>query len=162
MTYRRCALVMVIMLGLSVWASHAESCTNILVTKGASEDGSVMITYACDGRFHPRLSRSDAEEHEVGAEMEIRSWTGELYRTIREELERETSRKLTLGTVYKTLGRLEGKGYLETRIGPPTRERGGRRKKLYSLTEVGREVARRSLADLRRMMRGLEPELDLS
>ena len=67
--------------------------------------------------------------------------------TIREELERETSRKLTLGTVYKTLGRLEGKGYLETRIGPPTRERGGRRKKLYSLTEVGREVARDRIDD---------------
>ena len=52
--------------------------------------------------------------------------------TIREELERETSRTLTLGTVYKTLGRLEGKGLLETRVGPPTRERGGRRKKLYT------------------------------
>jgi DNA-binding PadR family transcriptional regulator len=82
--------------------------------------------------------------------------------TIREELETETSRNITLGTVYKTLGRLQAKGYLETRIGPPTRQRGGRRKKLYSLTEVGREAAQRSLADLRRMMRGLEPELDLS
>ena len=81
--------------------------------------------------------------------------------TIREELEGETSRTLTLGTVYKTLGRLEGKGYLETRVAPPTRERGGRRKKLYNLTETGREVAQRSLLDLRRMMKGLEPELDL-
>ena len=81
--------------------------------------------------------------------------------TIREELEKETSRTLTLGTVYKTLGRLEGKGHLETRVAPPTRERGGRRKKLYELTPAGMEVARRSLVDLRRMMRGLEPELDL-
>ncbi|MBM3791962.1 MAG: PadR family transcriptional regulator, partial [Acidobacteria bacterium] len=32
--------------------------------------------------------------------------------TIRQELERETSRTLALGTVYKTVGRLEGKGYL--------------------------------------------------
>ena len=81
--------------------------------------------------------------------------------TIREELERETSRTLTLGAVYKTLGRLEGKGLLETRVGPPTRERGGRRKKLYDLTETGREAARRSLTDLQRMTKGLEPELDL-
>ena len=81
--------------------------------------------------------------------------------TIREELETETSRTLTLGTVYKTLSRLDRKGYLETRVAPPTRERGGRRKKLYSLSEVGREAAQRSLADLQRMMRGLEPELDL-
>ena len=79
----------------------------------------------------------------------------------REELERETSRDLTLGTVYKTLGRLEGKGYLETRVAPPTKERGGRRKKLYNLTASGLEVAQRALADLRRMTRGLEPELEL-
>jgi DNA-binding PadR family transcriptional regulator len=81
--------------------------------------------------------------------------------TIREEVERETSRTLTLGAVYKTLGRLEGKGHLETRVAPPTRERGGRRKKLYALTPAGREAARRSLADLRRMTKGLEPEMEL-
>ena len=81
--------------------------------------------------------------------------------TVREELEAETSRTLTLGAVYKTLGRLEGKGYLHTRMAPPTRERGGRRKKLYGLTSAGLEVARRSLSDLRRMTKGLEPEMDL-
>lgn len=81
--------------------------------------------------------------------------------TIREEVERETSRTLTLGTVYKTLGRLEGKGYLETSMAPPTRTRGGRRKKLYTLTPMGLEATRRSLADLRRMTEGLEPELKL-
>ena len=81
--------------------------------------------------------------------------------TIRQELERETSRTLALGTVYKTLGRLEGKGYLQTRVAPPTRERGGRRKKLYDLTPVGLELAQRSLADLRSMTKGLEPELEL-
>ena len=81
--------------------------------------------------------------------------------TIREELERETSRTLTLGSVYKTLGRLERKGFLQTRVAPPTKERGGRRKKLYSLTATGRGAARRSLADLRSLTRGLEPELDL-
>ncbi|MGW8267491.1 MAG: PadR family transcriptional regulator [Longimicrobiales bacterium] len=79
--------------------------------------------------------------------------------TIREEVEKETSRTLTLGAVYKTLGRLEGKGYLRTRVAPPTRERGGRRKKLYDLTPTGLEAARRSLADLRQLARGLEPEL---
>ena len=79
--------------------------------------------------------------------------------TIREEVERETSRTLTLGAVYKTLGRLEGKGFLTTRVAPPTRERGGRRKKLYTLTQAGLEAARRSLADLRQLADGLEPEL---
>jgi DNA-binding PadR family transcriptional regulator len=81
--------------------------------------------------------------------------------TVREELERETSRTLTLGAIYKTLGRLEGKDYVHTRVAPPTRERGGQRKKLYGLTTAGLEVARRSLSDLRRMTKGLEPELEL-
>ena len=81
--------------------------------------------------------------------------------TIREELEEETSRTLTLGAVYKTLGRLEGKGLLQTRVAPPTRERGGRRKKLYRITPAGLHTARRSLEDLRRMTDGLRPELEL-
>jgi DNA-binding PadR family transcriptional regulator len=81
--------------------------------------------------------------------------------TIREEMERETSRILSLGAVYKTLGRLEGKGQLQTRMAPPTRERGGRRKKLYGLTPAGLEAARRALADLSSMARGLEPEWEL-
>ena len=79
--------------------------------------------------------------------------------TVLEELERETSRTLTLGTVYKTLGRLEAKGHLRTSVAPPTTERGGRRKKLYELTPTGLEAAQRSLADLRHMARGLDPEL---
>ena len=62
---------------LLVVDAPADACTNILVTKGASSDGSVMITYACDGRFHPRLRRADAVDHEPDAELEIRSWTGE-------------------------------------------------------------------------------------
>ena len=82
--------------------------------------------------------------------------------TIRETLEDETSRTLTLGTVYKTLGRLEAKGFLAARTAPPTRERGGRRKKLYSVTPAGRAVARRALEDLNRLTDGLQAELRLS
>ena len=81
--------------------------------------------------------------------------------TIREMVEEETSRILTLGTVYKTLGRLEAKGYVSTSIAPPTKERGGRRKKLYRLTTPGLEAARQSLSDLRQLSRGLEPQVRL-
>jgi len=79
--------------------------------------------------------------------------------TVREALERETSRSLTLGTIYKILGRLEAKGQLQSRIAPPTNERGGRRKKLYRLTPAGIAATRESLTDLRRLAAGLEPEL---
>ena len=68
--------------------------------------------------------------------------------TVREELEKETSRALTLGTIYKTLGRLEAKGYLRSRTSEPTAERGGRRKKVYEVSPSGLAAVRHSLADL--------------
>jgi DNA-binding PadR family transcriptional regulator len=80
--------------------------------------------------------------------------------TVRAELERETSRTLTLGTVYKTLARLEAKGHLRSRVSAPTAARGGRRKKLYETTPSGLAVMHRSLDDLRRLARGLAFEVE--
>jgi dipeptidase len=62
----------------------SEACTNILVTKGASKDGSSIITYACDGRFHARLRSKKAEDHPADTMREIRSWSGELRGSIPE------------------------------------------------------------------------------
>jgi DNA-binding PadR family transcriptional regulator len=76
--------------------------------------------------------------------------------TIRDRLESETSRTVTLGGIYKTLGRLEGKGLIDVTIAPPTGERGGRRKKLYRPTAAGVTAIRTSLADLGRLTRGLK------
>lgn len=78
--------------------------------------------------------------------------------TVRDMLESRTSRVVTLGAVYKTLGRLESKGLVDVTVAPPTGERGGRRKKLYRVTRSGRSVVRGSLSDLRRMTDGLAPE----
>lgn len=63
-------------------AATAQACTSILVSKGASTDGSVMITYACDGEFHPRLRSHPAADHEPGAVYEIRDWSGDLRGTV--------------------------------------------------------------------------------
>ncbi len=82
--------------------------------------------------------------------------------TIREELERETSRTLSLGAIYKTLGRLEAKGFLHTRTSEPTAVRGGRRKKLYHVSAAGLRALNRSLLDLRRLTRGLDLEWETS
>ena len=80
--------------------------------------------------------------------------------TVREELENETSRTLTLGTIYKTLGRLETKGYLHSRESEPTAERGGRRKKLYEVSPSGLVAVQRSLGDLQQLANGLNLELE--
>ena len=79
--------------------------------------------------------------------------------TVRDTLEARTSRSVSLGTLYKTLGRLESKGLVEMTIAPPTAERGGRRKKMYTLSEAGRAAVRTTLSDLRHLAQGLEPEL---
>lgn len=78
--------------------------------------------------------------------------------TVREELQKQTSRTLTLGTIYKTLGRLESKGLLRSSTSEPTAERGGRRKKLYRVSPRGLAAVRRSLGDLRRLAQGLDLE----
>ncbi len=58
--------------------SISEACTSILVSRGASADGSVIITYACDGEFHPHLRYVPAADYEPGARKEIRHWDGSL------------------------------------------------------------------------------------
>ena len=58
-------------------AESFDACTSLLVTKGASADGSVMITYTCDGEFHPTLRVIPAADHEPGALQEITHWNGE-------------------------------------------------------------------------------------
>ncbi len=81
--------------------------------------------------------------------------------TVRDVLETRTSRTVTLGAIYKTLGRLEAKSLLEVTVAPPTGERGGRRKKLYHLTPDGLAAVRGSLSDHRQLAEGLEPELEI-
>ncbi|HEX9761136.1 MAG TPA: helix-turn-helix transcriptional regulator [Candidatus Acidoferrales bacterium] len=78
---------------------------------------------------------------------------------VRQEIERRTGRDITLGAIYKTLRRMEEKGYVASREGEPTAERGGRRKKFYRLEPLGLRALNHSLAALKQMTRGLEKEL---
>jgi len=71
------------------------------------------------------------------------------------EIERQTGRDLALAAVYKTLTRLEDKGLVSSREGEPTPVRGGRRKRYYAVSPMGRAALRESLGALRRLTRGL-------
>jgi len=51
-----------------------DGCTSVLVTKGASADGSTMISYSCDGEFHPRPDIIPAADYKPGEMMEIKTW----------------------------------------------------------------------------------------
>lgn len=77
--------------------------------------------------------------------------------TVRDELLAHAGRDVSLGTVYKTLLRLEAKGLIQAHVGEPTPARGGRRKKHYAVSARGRSALDRSLAALRGMSRGLNP-----
>ena len=78
--------------------------------------------------------------------------------TIRQAVLDGTGRDLTLGTIYKTLWRLEQKKFVSWSIADPTGERGGRRKKMYELNALGKRALRHSLDGLRRMTEGLSEE----
>ena len=64
--------------------------------------------------------------------------------TIRNYIIRATGTEWTVGAVYVPLSRLTKWGYLETIIGDPTAERGGKRKKFYRLTAGGLEILART------------------
>ncbi|MFC1784321.1 dipeptidase [Candidatus Neomarinimicrobiota bacterium] len=49
----------------------SDDCTSILVTKGASQDSSVMITYACDAEFLPELKYTPAADHKENEYFEF-------------------------------------------------------------------------------------------
>ena len=76
--------------------------------------------------------------------------------SVSREIARRTGRDAGLGSVYKTLMRLESKRFVEARVGEPTPQRGGRRKKFYRVTPQGRRALATVLGALRRMARGLD------
>jgi DNA-binding PadR family transcriptional regulator len=57
---------------------------------------------------------------------------------IRDFLNAITGKTWSFGSVYDPLNRLEKKGLLESTESEPTKERGGRSKRLYRLTPLGR------------------------
>ena len=56
---------------------------------------------------------------------------------IKNELSAETKRSVSIGAVHAACNRLQDKGYLEARFGEATAKRGGKRKKLYTVTVQG-------------------------
>lgn len=61
---------------------------------------------------------------------------------VQQRLEAMGGRPVTMGSVYAALDRLERKGLVRSALGEPTRERGGKRKRLYQVTRAGHEVLR--------------------
>jgi DNA-binding PadR family transcriptional regulator len=76
--------------------------------------------------------------------------------TVRQEIEARTGREVSIGAIYATLDRLEAKGYVKSRVGDPTPERGGRSKRFFHVTAQGVEAVNQTHRALQRMTQGLD------
>ena len=63
---------------------------------------------------------------------------------IAEEFETQTERSVSIGAVHSTLTRLGDKGFLESKMGDASAERGGRRKRIYEITAHGQRALENS------------------
>src|SRR5919107_5735600 len=63
-----------VLLAVAMLAGTADACTSILVSRGASRDGSVFITYSADGPFMPRLLHIPAADHKPGTMVDAIGW----------------------------------------------------------------------------------------
>src|SRR5262245_53240127 len=68
--------------------------------------------------------------------------------SIRDEIEQQTGRTLSFGTLYAVLERLTANGYLASRRGEPTAERGGRAKLYFTVTAPGQAALQQALRAL--------------
>ena len=59
---------------------------------------------------------------------------------IAEEFESQTNRSVSIGAVHSTLSRLDEKGFLTSEMGESSAVRGGRRKRIYTITAYGRRI----------------------
>ena len=76
--------------------------------------------------------------------------------TVRQEIEARTGREVSIGAIYATLDRLEGKGYVKSQFGEPTPERGGRSKRFFRVTAKGMSAVNRTHRAMHSMTQGLE------
>lgn len=59
---------------------------------------------------------------------------------IQEAIDSQTGRDLSISAIHATLHRLETKGYVRSRMGGASAERGGRQKRLFTITPLGGRV----------------------
>lgn len=76
--------------------------------------------------------------------------------TIRAEIASCTHREPARGALYTSLDRLEEKGLVQSRLGEPTPERGGRAKRFFTVTKAGRDAVIEAQRSYQRLLKGLD------
>src|SRR5262245_22422116 len=75
---------------------------------------------------------------------------------VRDELETH-GRRHAIGTIYAALDRLEEAGFVKSRVGEPTAERGGRAKRYFKVTAPGQKALAAALEARRKFEFGFGP-----
>ena len=84
---------------------------------------------------------------------------GEAYGVaVMENLKEQAGRSVNISAVHAALRRLEGKGFVKSSWSEATAERGGRRKRLFTITKAGR-TALDHVRDTRNRLWGQIPGL---
>jgi DNA-binding PadR family transcriptional regulator len=76
---------------------------------------------------------------------------------IKDEVEKQTGRKLSISAIHSVLHRLERKGFVASWVGGATAQRGGRRKRFFKVTGAGK-AALVEARDLRERLWKLVPD----
>ena len=79
---------------------------------------------------------------------------------IRDELIEQVDRSLSMGALHSTLTRLEQKEFLSSEMKGATKDRGGRRKRIYDVTAKG-QAALKEVKQLRSRLWGQVPSFYL-
>ena len=78
-----------------------------------------------------------------------------------EELEKRTGRFAAIGAVQTVLKRMEDKGWVTSQFGEATKERGGKRKRYYTITAKGKKIVSESREKRNRLWEAiLKPALN--
>jgi PadR family transcriptional regulator, regulatory protein PadR len=75
---------------------------------------------------------------------------------IQQYIEKATGRAVSMGAVYAGLERIESKGLVKSETGEVTRQRGGKRKRLFTITPTGRRTLQELRSVRERLWRAIE------
>ncbi|GAB4052909.1 PadR family transcriptional regulator [Spirosoma foliorum] len=106
------------------------------------------------------MRRSDLGEFEEVVLLAVAALSPKAYSVvIAEELEQETGNSVSTGAVHAALQRLEQKGYVSSFLGEATAERGGRRKRLFTVTALGGRILQEVRAVRNRLWERIDSHL---
>lgn len=73
-------LIVILVVSTTIFSLTGFSCTNILVTKGASSDSATYLVYLNDGEWLYHLNQTDAQDHNTNDSLTYKSMSGKKFK----------------------------------------------------------------------------------